>query len=59
MKLNLKMVSFALDAARILDGVMMSVNGLYSVEGVDWMIAAENNFGSATALKLTDLEGLP
>ena len=59
MKLNLKTVSFALDAARILDGVMMSVNGLYSVEGVDWMITAEINFGSATALKLTDLEGLP
>ena len=59
MKLRIKTVSFALDAARILDGVMMSVNGLYSVEGVDSMITAEINFGTATAIKLIDLEGLP
>ena len=59
MKLNLQTVSFAADAMRMLNGARLSVNGLYSITGVDWLIAAGINFGSTTALKFADLEGLP
>ena len=52
MKLNLHTVSFAADA-------MLSVSGLYSITGVDWLIAAGINFSSTTALRFADLEGLP
>ena len=37
----------------------MSVNGLYSITGVDWLIAADIIFSSTTALIFVDLEGLP
>ena len=59
MKLNLQTVSFAADAMRMLNGARLSVNGLYSITGVDWLTAAGINFSTATALRLTDLEGLP
>ena len=32
---------------------------LYSITGVDWLIAASINFSSTTALRFADLEGLP
>ena len=59
MKLNLQMVSFAADAMRMLKGARLSVNGMYSLTGVDWLIAAGINFSSTTALRCADLEGLP
>ena len=59
MKLNLQMVSFAADAMRMLNGTRMSVNGLYSITGVDWLIAGGINFSSTTALRFADLEALP
>ena len=59
MKLNLQTVSFAADAMRMLNGARLYVNGLYSITGVDWLIAAGINFSSITALRLADLEGLP
>ena len=60
MKLNLQTVSFAADAMRMLNGARLSVNGLYSIiTCVDWLIAADINFSSATALRFADLEGLP
>ena len=43
MKLNLQTVSFAADAMRMLYGARLSVNGLYSITGVDWLIAAGNH----------------
>ena len=58
-KLNLQTVSFAADAMRMLNGAVLSVNELYSITGVDWLIAAEINFSSTTALRFADLEGLP
>ena len=36
-----------------------SVNGLYSIAGDDWLIAAEIYFSSTTALRFADLEELP
>ena len=59
MKLNLQTVRFAADAMRMLNGARLSVNGLYSIAGVDWLIAAGINFSSTTALRFSDLEGLP
>ena len=59
MKLNLQTVRIAADAMRMLNGARLSVNGLYSITGVDWLIAAGINFSSTTALRFADLEGLP
>ena len=59
MKLNLQMVSFIEDARRMLNGATISVSRLYSITGVDWLIAASVNFSSTTALRFADLGGLP
>ena len=59
MKLNLQTVSFAAYAMRMLNGARLSVNGLYSITGVEWLIAAGINFSSTNALRFADLEGLP
>ena len=59
MKLNLQTVSSAADAMRMLNEARLSVNGLYSITGVDWLIAAGINFSSTTALRFAGLEGLP
>ena len=59
MKLNFQMVSFAADAIRMLNRARLSVNGLYSITGLDWLKAAGINFSSTTALRFADLQGLP
>ena len=59
MNLNFQTVRFVADAMRMLNGARLSVNGLYSKTGVDWLIAAGINFISTTALRFADLEGLP
>ena len=59
MKLNLQTVRFAADAMRMLNGARLSVSGLYSITGVDCLIAAGINFSSTTALRFADLEELP
>ena len=59
MKFNLQTVRFAADAMRMLNGAKLYVNGLYSIVGVDWLIAARLNFSSTTALRFADLEELP
>ena len=59
MKLDLQRVSFIEDARRMLNGATLSVSRLYSITGVDWLIAASINFSSTKALRFADLEGLP
>ena len=59
MKLDLQRVSFIVDARRMLNGARPSVRRLYSIIGVDWLIAASINFSSTTTLRFADLEGLP
>ena len=60
MKLNPQTVRFTADAIRMLNGARLSVKGLHSTAGVDWLIAACNNFNSTTALRFaSDLEVLP
>ena len=46
MKLDLQRVSFIEDARRMLNGATLSVCRLYSITGVDWLIAASINFSS-------------
>ena len=58
-KLDLQEVSFAVEARRMLNGASLSVSRLYSITGVDWLIAPGINFSSTTALRFADLEGLP
>ena len=58
-KLDLQRVSFIEDARRMLNGARLSVSRLYSITGVDWLIAASINFSFTTALRFADLEGLP
>ena len=59
MKLDLQKVSFIEDARRMLNGATLPVSRLYSITGVDWLIAASINFSSVTASRFADLEGLP
>ena len=59
MKLDLHRVSFIEDARRMLNGATLSVSRLYSITGIDWLIAASINFSSTSALRFADLEGLP
>ena len=59
MKRELQKVSFAVDARRMLNGASLSVSGMYSITGVDYLIAAGINFSSTAALRFADLEGLP
>ena len=59
MKLDLQRVSFIEEARRMLNGATLSVSRLYWITGVDWLIAASINFSSTTALRFTDLEGMP
>ena len=59
MKLNLQTVRFTAEAMRMLNGASLSVNELYSIVGVDWLIAAGINFSSKRGLQFADLEGLP
>ena len=59
MKLDLQMLSFAVDARRMLNGARLSVSRLYSTTSVHWLKAAGINFSSTTALRFADLEGLP
>ena len=55
MKLNLQTVRFAADAMRLLNGARLSVVGLHSIVGVDWLIAEGINFSYTTALRFADL----
>ena len=59
LKLDLQRVSFIEDARRMLNGATLSVSRLYSITGVDWLIAASINFSSTTAVRFADLERLP
>ena len=58
-KLSMKTLTCRADARRMLNGVDPTVSGLYRLAGVDWLLAEEEKFSSATTLQLVDLEGLP
>ena len=58
-KLNLKTLTCRADAKKLLNGHDCTVSGLYRIAGVDWLLTKEEQFNSATTLRLLDLEGLP
>ena len=39
---------------RMLNGSRLSINGVFSILGVDWLIAAVTYFSSTTALRLAE-----
>ena len=51
MKMNLQTERFAADARRMLNGARLSVNGVFSIVGKDWLKAAEIKFSCRTALR--------
>ena len=59
MKLILQTVKFAADAVSMLNGARLSVSGLDTVAGMDWLIAAGIYLSSTTALRFSNLEALP
>ena len=59
MKLNLQTIKFAAGAMRMLNGAKFSINGLYSIVGVESLITAGFNFSSITALEFADREVMP
>ena len=59
MKFNNQTIRFAADAMKMLNGAILSLNGLNTIVGVDCSIAVEINLRSTTELRLADLEGLP
>ena len=62
MKLNFQTVRFAADAISMLNGARLSVNGLYSIAGVDRLIAdlerlpSNNTIGPVNARPLQDVK---
>ena len=52
MKRNFQTLRFAADAMRMLNGARLSLNGLYSIVAVDWLLAAGINFSSTSLLSL-------
>ena len=58
-KLSMNTLKCRAVARRMLNGVDPTVSGLYRITGVDWLLADEKQFSSATTLQLVDLEGLP
>ena len=47
------------DARRMMGGDGPTVSGLYRIPGVNWLLAEEEHFSSATTLRFVDLDGLP
>ena len=47
------------DARRMIGGDGPTVSRLYRVPGVDWLLAEQEQFSSATTLRFVDLDGLP
>ena len=47
------------DARRMMNANGPTVSGLYWIPGVDWLLAEQEQFSSATTLRFVDLDGLP
>ena len=58
-KLSMMKMTCHADAEKMLKGHDPNVFGLYRIAGVDWLLTEEEQFSSATTLRLADLEGLP
>ena len=58
-KLNKNTLTCREDARRMIGGDGPTVTRLYRIPGVDWLLAEQEQFSSATTLTFVDLDGLP
>ena len=57
--LSMNILTCRMDAKRIMVGDNPTVSGLYRIPGVDWLLAEQDQFSSATTLRFVDRGGLP
>ena len=57
--LNMKILTCRVDARTMMGEDGPTVSGLYRIPGVDWLLAEQKQFSSATKLRFVDLDGLP
>ena len=58
-KLNMNTLTCRDDARKMIGGEGPTVSRLYRIPGVDWLVAGQEQFSSATTLRYVDLNGLP
>ena len=58
-KLNMSTLTCREDARKMIGGEGPTVSRLYRIPGVDWLVAGQEQFSSATTLRYVDLNGLP
>ena len=58
-RLNMNNLTCREDARKMIGGEGPTVSRLYRIPGVDWLLAEQEQFSSATALRYVDLNGLP
>ena len=57
--LKMNMLTCREDARKMMGGDGPTVSGLYRIPGVDWLLAEQEQFSSATTLRFVDIDGLP
>ena len=57
--LNMNTLTSRVDARRMMDGSVPTVSGLYRILGVDWLLAEQEQFSSATTLRFVEPDELP
>ena len=58
-KLNMNTLACREDARKMIGGEGPTVSRLHRIPGVDWLLAEQEQFSSATTLRYVDLNGLP
>ena len=58
-KLSTNTLTCREDARKMIGGEGPTVSRLYRIPGVDWLLAGQEQFSSATTLRYVDLNGLP
>ena len=58
-KLNMNTLTSRKDARKMIGGEGPTVSRLYRIPGLDWLLAGQEQFSSATTLRYVDLNGLP
>ena len=58
-RLNMNTLTCREDATRMIGGDGPTVTRLYRIPGVEWLLAEQEQFSSATTLRFMDLDGLP
>ena len=58
-KMNMNTLTCREDARKMIGGEGPTVSRFYRIPGVDWLVAGQEQFSSATTLRYVDLSGLP